>query len=97
MSFSVRHFFSRADYDSETFFKRLVGKTNVEDALLRLDSLTKEESLMAVARNLEATHRVHVVVRGVDADVKETKILTEVIAHNVKETKGGTQPSSCMY
>lgn len=69
-----------------------MGKTDVEDALLRLDSLTKEESLMAVARNLEATHRVDDVVRCVDANVKETKVLTEVIDHNVKETKDGTQP-----
>jgi hypothetical protein len=42
-----------ADYDLETFLKTLMGKRDVEDALLRLDSLTKEESLMAVARTLE--------------------------------------------
>ena len=47
-----------ADYDSEKFLKRLIGRTDVEDALLRLDSLTKEESLMAVAKNLEITQRV---------------------------------------
>ena len=47
-----------ADYDPEKFLKRLIGRTDVEDALLRLDSLTKEESLMAVAKNLEITHRV---------------------------------------
>ena len=64
----------------------------MEDALLRLDSLTKEESLMAVARNLETTHRIDDIVRGVDSNVKETKTLTEVIDHNVKETKDGTQP-----
>ena len=45
-----------ADYDPETFLKTLVGRREVEDALLRLDSLTKEESLMAVARNLEGMH-----------------------------------------
>jgi hypothetical protein len=47
-----------ADYGSEKFLKRLIGRTDVEDALLRLDSLTKDESLMAVAKNLEITHRV---------------------------------------
>jgi len=38
--------------------KRLVGETDVEDALLRLDVLTKEECLIAVARNLEVAHHV---------------------------------------
>ena len=45
-----------ADYGPEAFLKTLVGRREVEDALLRLDSLTKEESLMAVARNLEGMH-----------------------------------------
>jgi len=44
--------------ESEKFLKRLVGQMNVEDALLRLDTLTKEESLMTAARNLQITHRV---------------------------------------
>ena len=68
-----------------------MGRTVVEDALLRLDSLTKEESLLAMAGNLEATHRVDNVVRDVDGNVKETKTLAEVINHNVKATKDGTQ------
>jgi len=38
--------------------KRLVGKTDVEDALIRLDVLTKEECLIAVARNLEVAYHV---------------------------------------
>ena len=62
-----------ADHDPETFLKTLVGRREVEDALLRLDSLTKEESLIAVARNLEATHSVGRIVRGVDSDVKAAK------------------------
>ena len=62
-----------ADHDPETFLKKLVGRREVEDALLRLDSLTKEESLMAVARNLEATHFVDRIVRGVDTNVKAAK------------------------
>lgn len=37
--------------------KKAVGKTEVEDALQRLDLLTKEENLtMMVARNLEDIH-----------------------------------------
>ena len=39
-----------ANYGTEKFMKRLVGRTDVEDALWRLDLLTKEESLMVVAQ-----------------------------------------------
>jgi hypothetical protein len=35
-----------------------MGKTEVENALQRLDMLTKEENLMTSARTLEATHHV---------------------------------------
>jgi hypothetical protein len=63
--------------------KRLVGRKEIENALLRLDSLTKEECLMTVARNLEVTHRV-------DDNVKETKALTKDVGENVKATKHGT-------
>ncbi|KAI0288084.1 hypothetical protein BC826DRAFT_722299 [Russula brevipes] len=40
------------------FLKRLVGRKDVEDALLRLDTLTKEEALMTAARNLEVAHHI---------------------------------------
>ena len=54
---SILSFFS--DYETEKFMKRLVGRTDVEDALARLDMLTKEEDLMTAARNLELTQRIH--------------------------------------
>ena len=51
--------------------KRLIGKTDMEDALKRLDKLTQEEVRMAVAENLRATHavddRVRRVANAVDA------------------------------
>jgi len=43
-----------------------MGKTDVEDALLRLDLLTKEESLMVAARNLEVTHAIKVLAESID-------------------------------
>jgi hypothetical protein len=52
--------------------KRLIGKTGVKDALLRLDSLTKEASLMAVARILGTIGRVD---ENVKAVVERTKWL----------------------
>ncbi|KAI0289218.1 hypothetical protein BC826DRAFT_1107207 [Russula brevipes] len=38
--------------------KRLAGKTDVEDALSRLDMLTKEENLAVVAKSLETLYEV---------------------------------------
>jgi hypothetical protein len=45
--------------------KRLIGRTDMEDAFKRLDKLTHEEARMAVAQNLKATHNVDKRVRGV--------------------------------
>ena len=50
--------------------KRLMGKTEVEGALERLDMLTQEENLMAVARTFETAHHV-------DIRVKATQELTQ--------------------
>ena len=55
---SIRYALFLADYSIEKFLKRLMGKTDVENALQRLDMLTKEENLMTNARTLEATHHV---------------------------------------
>jgi hypothetical protein len=62
-----------ADHVSEQFLKRLIGKTDVEDALIQLDSLTKEENLMAVARTLEVVHHVDDKVEVIDQNVKGVK------------------------
>ena len=50
---------------SEKLGKKLIGRTDMEDALQRLDKLTQEEARMAVAQNLKATHVVDERVRGV--------------------------------
>jgi hypothetical protein len=49
--------------------KRLIRRTNMEDALKRLDKLTDEEARMAIAENLRATHAVDERVRGVTEQV----------------------------
>jgi hypothetical protein len=43
---------------SEKYLKKLIGKTDIEDALKRLDKLTNEEIRMVTAQVLEATHTV---------------------------------------
>jgi hypothetical protein len=42
----------------ETFGKKLIGRTDMEDALKRLDKLTQEEARMATAEVLRTTHAI---------------------------------------
>jgi hypothetical protein len=66
-----------ANYDVERFLKKLIGRTDVEDALLQLDSLTKEECLMAVAKNLEVAHHVKIFAEDIDDKVQVVKERTQ--------------------
>ena len=50
---------------SEKYAKRVIGRTDLEDALKRLDKLTHEEAWMGIAQNLKATHTVGENVRRV--------------------------------
>ena len=61
-----------------------MGRKSIEDALSRLDSLTKEESLLTMAKNLEVTHRI-------DSGVKENKALTKDVNDNVRMIKNVAQ------
>jgi hypothetical protein len=67
-----------ANHDIEKFIKRLAGRTDVEDALERLDTLTNEENLMTVTRILEVTHNV-------DVNVTEIKEVMRDVHGNVVE------------
>ena len=49
----------------EKYAKKLIGRTEIEDALKRLDKLTHEEAWMGIAENLKATHAVGENVREV--------------------------------
>jgi hypothetical protein len=88
------------NYGTERFLNRLVGRTEVEDALERLDMLTKEETGMTTARNLAVTHVVddHVkiveeVTRGIDDNVKVVEQVTNAIGDDVRAIKDGPQTS----
>jgi hypothetical protein len=54
---------------SEKYLKKLIGKTDIEDALKRLDKLTNEEVRMVTAQVLKATHTVDDKVKAVDDKV----------------------------
>ena len=87
-----------ADSETEKILKRLVGRKEVEEAILRLDTLTKEEKIMIAGRNLEITHRIDgnveatkVVAENIDDNVKAAMALTEDVDDNVKATKALTK------
>ena len=52
------------------YVKRLIGRTDIEDALGRLDRLTQDEVRMAAAQGLKATHEVDDKVQGVGTKVQ---------------------------
>ena len=51
--------------------KKLVGRTDIEDALGRLDQLTQDEVRMAAAQGLKATHGVDNKVQAIDDKVQQ--------------------------
>jgi len=53
------------------YVKKLVGRTDIEDALGRLDRLTQDEVRMAAAEGLKATHEVDNKVQGVDDKMRD--------------------------
>jgi hypothetical protein len=54
---------------SEKYGKKLIGRTDLEDALKRLDKLTHEEARMATAEVLRMTHAIDEAVTGVREQV----------------------------
>ena len=75
--------------------KKLIGRTDLEDGLKRLDKLTHEEARMATVQVLKATQTVDDRVRGVDdrvAGVDER--LKEVDDKVAKFTEGVQSVSS---
>jgi hypothetical protein len=58
---------------SGKYLKKLVGRTEMEDALKKLDKLTNEEARMATAQTLKATHAVDDRVRGVEDKVHDVE------------------------
>jgi archaellum component FlaC len=64
---------------SGKYLKKLVGRTDLEDAVKKLDKLTNEEARMATAQILKATHTADDRVRGVkdkvlDVDDKVARV-----------------------
>jgi hypothetical protein len=85
----------------EKYVKKLIGKTDLEDALKRLDKLTIEEALMATAEVLKMTHAID---EGV-VEVKEQVLVVDDrvagVDDKVTEVINGAQsfsvkPDNCL-
>ncbi|KAH9032106.1 hypothetical protein EDB84DRAFT_1438706 [Lactarius hengduanensis] len=55
---------------AKRLLKRLAGRTDLEDAVKKLDRLTQEEARMALSEVLKITHIVHDDVKAVDGKVE---------------------------
>ncbi|KAF8489550.1 hypothetical protein F5888DRAFT_1892870 [Russula emetica] len=73
------------------YWKRLIGKTDMEDALKKLDKLTQEEARMMIAENLRATHAVDERVRGVSEQVLSVDDRVANVNGNVAEVVHSVQ------
>jgi hypothetical protein len=76
---------------SEKFGKRLIGKTDMEDALKRLDKLTQEEARMATAEVLRAAHAIDERVLAVDGRVASVDDRVASVDDKVVEVINGVQ------
>jgi predicted transcriptional regulator len=64
----------------ERFFKKLAGGSDVEDALKRLDGLTREEARMAIAQILKATHNVDDRLKAIFEGTETVVILSSMFS-----------------
>ncbi|KAI0290285.1 hypothetical protein BC826DRAFT_547696 [Russula brevipes] len=70
---------------AKKYVKKLIGRTDLEDALKKLDKLTRGEAQMATAEVLKATHAVDNRVRGVDDRVAAVDDRVAGVADRVTE------------
>jgi predicted glycoside hydrolase/deacetylase ChbG (UPF0249 family) len=69
--------------NTEKFLKKLARRKEVEDAISRLDALTREENMMTVARNMN----LEVTPYRVDGNIETTKVVSAEIDDDVKMAK----------
>jgi hypothetical protein len=71
----------------------VAGKTDLEDAVKRLDNLTQEEARMAIAEVLRITHNVRNVVEAVDDKVADVGDKVQGVDEKVQIVIDG----ACVY
>ncbi|KAH8999641.1 hypothetical protein EDB86DRAFT_3242651, partial [Lactarius hatsudake] len=67
----------------KTFLKKLVGRNDIEDALLRLDKLEQGELRMVSAQVLKTTSDLKDTTTDIKDDTKETKLMVQQIVSDV--------------
>jgi uncharacterized protein YoxC len=70
--------------------RKLVGNTDIEDSLQRLDRLT-QEARMASAESLKITHNVNDRVRGVEGKVEDVQDDVQDVGNKVQNVDGRVQ------
>ena len=69
--------------------KRLAGRTDLEDAVKRLDTLTQEEARMALAEVLRITDSVRNEVEAVDGKVQGVDEKVQIVMDGACPATGG--------
>ncbi|KAH9007995.1 hypothetical protein EDB84DRAFT_1676770 [Lactarius hengduanensis] len=72
---------------AKKYLRKLIGRTDIEDALSRLDKLTQEEARMAIAQILKVAHRVEDGVRTVSDNVKDVDDKINLAIEDTKVVK----------
>ena len=80
-----------AHVDLEKFLKKLAGRTDMVDALTRLDKLTNEEARLAGAQVLKNTHMIDDKLTGVGDGVKVVDEKVEEVDTRVKSVRSEVQ------
>ncbi|KAH8994125.1 hypothetical protein EDB86DRAFT_1285163 [Lactarius hatsudake] len=71
---------------TKKFLKRMVGRTDLEDGLKKLDKLTNDQVMMATVQLLKITHNIDKGLAGVSNDVKAVDDKVQTIADDGKAT-----------
>ena len=100
--FDLRFKFREADIVSEKFLKRVIGRTDLEDGMKKLDKLTNEEVVMASAQLLKVAHNidnnvteVNEGVTRVDENVLVVKSEVQVVKSILQQTANGVDNVNC--
>ena len=77
------------DCSSEKFAKRLRGRTDVDEAFKRIDSLTKDETILAVAKRLEVSFAIDGSIEGLKKLAGNANIWLPAMDENSVAINGG--------
>ncbi|KAI9438127.1 hypothetical protein H4582DRAFT_2129160 [Lactarius indigo] len=72
---------------TKKFLKKLAGRTDLEDAVKKLDRLTQEEARMALAEVLRITHKICDGINIVDGKVEDVGDKMQCVDEKVDEVK----------